>query len=95
MNPGLLEGVECFPGNRVANLDAFDAVEIEHDAQRVVPTRHPNVDHFTSYTALPALEVGCRSSILEFDQLPQQIACFNGLANMTPEVVFEKGLGRV
>ena len=61
------------PGNWVANLDAFDAVEIEHDAQRVVLTRHPNVDHFTSYTTFASLEVGGRSSILEFDQFPQQI----------------------
>ena len=34
-------------------------------------------------------------SKLEFDQFPQQIACFDGLANMTAQVVFEKGLGRV
>ena len=49
----------------------------EHDAQRVVRLGIQTSPHLVHGTPNA---VGCRSS-MELDQFPQQIACFNGLAN--------------
>ena len=95
VNPRFLERVKRLPRDRVTNLDALDAVKVEHDAKRVVATRHPDVDHFPSHSALAALQVRGRPAVLEFDQFTQEVTGLDRLTNMATQMVFEERLGRV
>ena len=90
MNPSFLERIECLPTDRVANLDAFDAIKVKDDAKRVIPTRHPNVDNLSSYPAFTSFDIGRGAAVLEFDQLSKKIARLNGLTNMAPKMVFKE-----
>ena len=88
MNPRFLECVKRLPTDWVADLDAFDAIKVEHDTERVISAGHPDVHNLAPYSAFTSFEVGRRAAILEFDQLPEKIPRLNGLADVAPEVVF-------
>ena len=76
-------------------MDAFDAVKVKHDAQRVISARHPNVHNLAPHPAFASLEVGRSTTVLEFDQFPEKVARLNGLANMAPKMVLEERFRRV
>ena len=95
VNPCFLERVKRLPRDRVTNLDALDAVEVEHNAKRIVAARHPYVHDFPADPALAALEVGGRSPVLKLDEFTQEIAGLNRLTNVATQMVFEERLGRV
>ena len=95
VNPRLLERVQRIPTDGIADLDALDAVKVENNTQGVVPAWHPDVDHFATDPAFATFEVRGGSPILKFNQFPEQVTGFDGLANMTSQMVLKEGLWRV